>query len=120
MSTRNMNTYNLNELSDGERLWVERKFSTRITQYEAAQHMEVSHTLYVDMELDRRPVMRFLVPSRRILYTPAKLALARRRSGHTLVWLAMRLGLSHQGYLNKERGGDSRLVGYWKGRGYKF
>ncbi len=114
--------FNLHELTDGERLWAHRRWNMLKTQYAMAEWYEISHRQYVDLELGRRMVPRVLLGAGTSIRWEGwpLLALARRRSGLGLAQVAKRLGLSRQGYLNRERVGDIRLVNYWRGQGFKF
>lgn len=114
----------LRKLSDAERLWYCRKL-IGWNQYQMAKDQGVSHNVYCDTELGRRPLadgLRAHVDKQRLpaMNVGWRLLLARRRKAMPLATAARRAGFSRVGYLALERAGDARLVRFWMGLGFVF
>ncbi len=114
--------YNLAALSAAEQLWLARRYGQGVSQDIAAPRAKLSHNLYVDMELGRRPLtgpLRALAARAGGLTLPQQLRLARRRSRRQLAPLAKAIWVSRVTYLAMERRADPRLIAFWRDRGFR-
>lgn len=113
-------------MTDGERLWVWRKFRTGLSRPQLMEQLNFGRSRVSEMENDRYPVWIRLedgavVPLRirmtaASLKLPERLALARRRSGLSLREVARLYGVSHVTLLKLERAGSVDLLNWWKSK----
>lgn len=107
----------LRELSYSERLWLWRR-RRGLTQMKASGLRGVGVVTYWREERAARPVSGF-VP--RVMPRTGDLcALARRRSGMSLLAASRGIGVSHPTLLKREKIGDPRLCLFWENKGFLF
>lgn len=133
-----MNT-DLTTRTPSEELWLWRRrqvspsgrqrgrIGSGMSQTEAAQVLSIPSQRYHDAETARLPerdiraMLAELNNGEQPPPTPSELcALARRRSGMTLVYCYTVLKLSKVTFLERERAGDVGVVSHWKSVGFTF
>lgn len=107
----------LRTVTNGERLWIERRKLGR-TQAERAERYGVCERIYSEVERDLRDDIKARRPTDCLIGVVC--ALARRRHGQPLLEVAARFGCSHVELLRRERDSDPRLVEAWRALGYVF
>lgn len=110
----------LRVLSTGERLWLWRRHRG-LTILEAAARFEVGKNRLGDLEREARDDWAFSGVGFEADQVTASdlLRLARRRSGIDLPAISNRLGVSRMTVLAWESTCDSRLVAFWRRRGFR-